>query len=79
MVDLGDGAVFWYSSGAEYTWNNDLKQIFRVAIEEARLTQQEKVDALHLLHALIRVRKGGAKRFLDEIDIRYEKVNPAVQ
>ena len=62
-----------------YQWALELKQIFRVAIEEASLARQDRVDARNLFNALIRVRKGDAKQFLDEYDIQYEKINPAVQ
>ena len=62
-----------------YQWAPALKQIFRAAIEEARLARKDQVDARHLLNALIRVRKGDAVRFLNEYDIQYKKINPAVQ
>lgn len=79
LIDKGDGVVFWRPPGADYRWNNDLKQIFRVAIEEARLDDAVKVDADHLLRALSKVRKGEAEPFLDEYGITYAIVNPAVQ
>lgn len=63
-------------SSAQTRWSTDLKQIFKLAIDEAKRLRQERVDARNLLNALVLSRTGPAKAFFDEYDIRYEKLNP---
>lgn len=67
LIDTGglDGP-----SNAQTPWSTDLKQLFKIAIDETNRSHQERVDARNLLKALVLVRVGGAKAFLEEYDIR---------
>jgi hypothetical protein len=75
-LDIGQ---FWFNPSGVLSWSDEVRQVLKIAIEEARLSKAEKVDAWHLLYALVRLRKGEAKKFLDDYDIRYETIRPAVQ